>query len=418
VHPEAIVVNIELEREVRERRLTAVLEEAAGGGAPPALAERVLARVRAEPAPRRSQRRATLVAALLMVAGIAVVVATALSRGDAPEVQAQDPSPPGNAAEVTVTTAMVRDTCKPLHRSPPPGKAAARLSALADGAPFGLVLAPGVRGESKVDVADLTAHDAVVSVAAELGVGVSEFGAMMVVGIGPAASAARLRCSLRARSVDVRDLGELLHSWAGINLVVAGEVAGRVTFSVDDPVSPRALLDVVAHRLGLEVVGCGTVFALRRAKQGREPVQKVPDFGKEGEWGDLLDTVAHAAGGNFVIDPAVKGSVYLRTNSAARDEVVTALAAAVGADVRQLDRGMIHVVAQLGLPADLDLVAENVPDYSLLVETSDAKVTVDAPGMRDVRVAVAKASALDVLRAAAVATGRSLVRTDSGYTIR
>jgi len=409
-------VNTELEREVHERRLTAVLEEVAGDGVPAGLAERVLARVRVESPAGQSRVRATLLAALLMLAGIAVVVATARWRSGASEAPAQDPAPPpGAVPKITITTAMVRAACEPID-PPPPGDGVTRLLAVAKGAPFGMVVAPGVHGASKVDLARLTPREAVGHIAAELGTGVAEFGAIVVVGLGPAAPVERLRCTASVKDIDVRDLGKVLHAKTGMNFVVAGDLAGRVTFDLE-AVSARALLDVVAKQLSLDVVGCGSVLALRRASQRSEPPRAAPDFDR-GELRHVLTYTANVVGAKIVIDPAVVGIVSVRPNSCDPTDVLTALAAAVGADVRRLDSGVIHVMPQPALPAGVTLVAEGVRDFTSLVEVGDVKISIDAPATGEVRVWVAEAPSLDVLRGIAVATARTLARTETGYSIR
>jgi hypothetical protein len=402
------------EREVRERRLTALLEEAAGGGAPPDLAERVLSRVRS-PRPPRSRRGATLLAALLMLGGIAVVIATARLRVTAGDVPAQDPAPaPAKVVEITVNTSVVRDAVRPIDEVPPGGDGATRLLSLARRGPIGIVVAPGVRGESKGELAGLTWHEAVGRIAAELGAGVADFGTMVVVGIGPPARAERLRCSVNVKDLDVRDLGKVLHAKAGMNLVVAGDLAGRVTLDVD-AVPARALLDVVAQKLSLDVVGCGSVLALRRASARAKP-PGLTMYAPNLAIGEVLDHFAHLGHANMVIAPGIAGIVSVRANSPDRGDLLNALAAAVGAEVQHLERGVTRVLPRL-TQTDVTLVAENLPEWPTFVELGDVKVTIDAPPSA-VRIWTDNARAVDVLRAAAVATGRTFVRTDTGYTIK
>lgn len=407
-----------LEQEVRARRLDALLEDAVGGGASPDLAVRVLARLRAQPV-RRRRSTATWLAAACMFAGIAVVVATALGRqANVATASAQDPKP-GEVRTVTVTTAMVKAACVPVD-APPPGDGVERLLALANRGPFGIVVAPGVQGESKADLEGLTWHEAVASIAAELKVGVAEFGTMVVVGAGAVPGESGRRWSHKAYSPsDVRELPRLLHRFGGVlDIVCADDVAGQVSLETGG-VPTRAILEVVAEQLGLQVVGCGSVLALRRAVPAPAPDRVLLNF-KSRPIGEVIDTWAKLARGNVVIAPEVQGVISIGTLKPVTADLLAALGAAVGADVQHEDRGILRFVPRLPLPASVTLTAEQVTPRMVAETTGVPPELVSFANDADRRVGVTvdQVPAFDLLWATAVATGRTFARADQGYTIR
>ena len=408
--------------EVRARRLTAVLQEAVGGGCPPDLAARVLARVRAVP-PRKHS--ASLLAALCMLAGIAVVVATARGVGRAAAVAGtQEPAPqdpaPKEPAPFTVTTAMVQAAIVAVD-APPPGDGVARLLALASRGPASIVVAPGVRGESKAALEGLTWHEAVVHIADELGVGVAEYGSVVVVGIGARRPLAQLRCTIPAElpRLHVADVPRVLHRLGGLDCVVPASAAGQVAFDVRD-VPVRTLLDVVAARSSLQVVGCGSVLALRPVAVPPAPLRLALNL-RNRSIGDVLATWAKLAGRNVVIDAAVQGVVSVRTLTPHEPDLLQALAAAVGAEVVPEDRGILRFVPRLAAPpvtwttnarGDAETAAEvaarsGLPEGLLAAPGRPAKSVV----------VVAQAAAADVLQALALATGQQLRRREGAYVI-
>jgi hypothetical protein len=404
-----------LEAEARARRLTAVLEEVVGGGAPRDLATRIAQRLRGT---RPQTVAPRLLAALLMLGGVAVVVATSRWQSDVrPAVAPQEPAAKqAEVRKVTVTTAMVRAACEVID-APPPGDGVARLLELANRGKLGIVVAPGVHGTSKAALDGLTSHEAVCHIAAELGVGVAEFGTVVVVGLGDVVPVERLRCSFPAGrpAIDVRDLPRVLDR-IGLDLVVAADVSGQVVFDVAS-VPVRALLDVVAAQLSLQVVGCGSVLALRRATPLPAPARQALNL-KDRSILDAIDLLAHVAQLNVVIGPAVQGVVSVRTLTPDTTDLLVALTAAVGADVRGLGQGILHAVPRLTLPASLTQIAGPVTlrDVAKAAEVADLVVIPDGDERR-VELAVSHAPVHDVLRAIAVATGRRWVRSERTYAV-
>jgi hypothetical protein len=88
------------------------LAEAHGGAAPADLAERIAARLEAQPP---LPRPFPLLAALLMAADLAVAVMTARLFGPSSAHSAQDPAP---VPTVTITTEMVKAAFPPIEEPP------------------------------------------------------------------------------------------------------------------------------------------------------------------------------------------------------------------------------------------------------------------------------------------------------------
>lgn len=405
---------------VRTRRLTAMLEEALGGGAPAALADKIAGRLRDRPAPRRHW----LPAAALMAIGIAVVVAAGFLHHDSDRRAAQDPQPA--ATVVTITTAMVREVHEPIVE-PPPGPALDRLLAIAGRAKVSLVATEAVTGESKCSLADCAWRQAVARIAAEAGVGVGMFGEVVVVGLGPPLEPAMLP-RLTFDQAPLHEVLAALGKLSGLGVVFAADELGRcdcatavrVTMDVSD-VSPRVLLDVLAAKAGLEVVPVGQVFALRRAGAGQKPQRLALQF-RERAIADVFDTWARLRGRNFVIDAAVQGKVSVRATQIVEPDLRTALTAAVDAEVEELDRGILRIIPRHKLPAPSRIVLASqgvaVTDaVQILGLTKEHCQVVPDAGRVSMFVNRTQPDMHDLLRAVAIASGRTLVRRGEHHVI-
>ena len=405
---------------VRTRRLTAMLEEALGGGAPAALADKIASRLRDRPAPRRHW----LPAAALMAIGIAVVVAAGFLRHTSDRRAAQDPQP--EATVVTITTAMVREVHEPIVE-PPPGPALDRLLAIAGRAKVPLVATEAVTGDSKCSLADCDWRQAVERIAVEVGVGVGMFGDVVVVGLRPPLEPTTLP-RLVFEHAPLHEVLGALGKLPGLGLVFAADEQGRVegasvvrvTLDVAD-VSPRALLDVLASKAGLEVVPVGRVMAVRRAGPGQQPQRLALQF-RERAITDVFDTWAKLTMRNVVIDSAVQGKVSVRAVQIVETDLRMALTAAVGAEVEELDRGILRIIPRHRVPAPNRIVLASqgvaVADaVQVLGLTSEQCEVVPDAGRVSIFVHQTLPDMRDLLRALAIASGRTLVRRGDHHVI-
>jgi hypothetical protein len=407
-----------VEQEVAERRLTAVLEEACGHGVPHDLAARVrgsLSQSRGSAVPRRG----AVMPALLMAAAMAVVIVIASWHTRAAPLQ-QPSATQDTIRKVTITTAMVRAACVAVASPPAPGEAGARLLALANGGPCGVVVAPGVRGESRTDLAGLTWHEAVTQVAADAGARVEDHGDVVLVVPGEPVPLERTRCFAPGLPfVDIGDLPKLLQRACGVDLVVGADCSGQIALDVRG-VPVRALLQVIANQLSLQLVGCGTVLVLRRPVPA-PPARRVALNLTNCTMGQAIDAWTTVAGGNIVVAPGVAGVASVRAVSREPDALLAALAAAVGAEVVAEERGILRVVPRLAAAATATMTADHasLDDAARAVALPAGLLVVAADAARSrAQIAVSDADTLDVLRAVAMANGRRWLRRDREYTVQ
>ncbi len=402
-----------------ERRLAGLLAEVQGGGPAEDLAARIAQRLRAEAAPRHPLR---FVVALLMAAGLAVVVGIAWLCQDDARRLAQDPNPVVQADPVRIDTAMVRATITPVVE-PPVGNAVDRLLAVAGKAKVCVVVAPGVVGDSKCSLEGLDWREAIEHIAAEVGVGVAAYGDAFVVGVGSSTEPKRRVVSMKFAATGLHQVLKKLAIAQELELVVATDANGRVA-GVDrrieldvEAVPVRSLLEVVAANVGLEVVTVGSVFVLRKLGPVTAPARVALNF-RNHPVADVWDRWAHIAGRNVVIDPAVQGILSVRAFQFVERDWLNAMSAATAAEVDALDRGILRVMPRVPLPASVTLTAEGAEPVevaqTLRISTEQCVV---APGGGCVNVFAWRANAHDLLHSGALASGRTMVRRGAVYVI-
>jgi hypothetical protein len=203
------------------------------------------------------------------------------------------------------------------------------------------VVVAGVGGASSVDVNGLGARDAIEHIAREVGASVTDHrGVLLVRADGPSLPRAA-RVTLKAGPLTVREFAKQLHARTGVDFLVADDIGGRVTCDVVD-VPWFALLQHVAGRLQFDVVGCGSVLALRRHQPGHRRIRvglELPDRAV----GDVFSAWARVASANVVVDPAATGRVSVWAWSPDERGLVAALARAVGCEAVHEERGIVIV---------------------------------------------------------------------------
>lgn len=387
-----------------ERRLDAFLGEAVGG-APSGLDQRVLQRLAASPA---RARQGQLLAALLMLGGIAVVVAVAvLQHRDAtmaqePQGKEQPTVSVGNAdlpAATRVDVAAGADVVTELLRI-----------AKQAGVP---ILIGDITGTAKKALAQAPWREAMAVLAADAAAGVEELGPLLVVRQTPRPLPYGTRLTCGGTAVDVRDFAKVIATRAGVDLVVAGELHGRVSFEFDD--APwRDALDVVVGRLGGEVEGCGAALALR-PRRAAPPAPRTYFAQTRVPTSRLVDTMAKIAGLNVVMSTG-PGCVSVRAQGVPELLLLQALARADHASLHHEDRGIYRLdKREPPLQQPVLLTAEDVDlrAFAELVRSAtQATVPVPVDGKAKLSVFAKGAPLADLLAAAALATGHKVVDDD------
>ena len=146
---------------------------------------------------------------------------------------------------------------------------------------------------------------------------------------------------------------------------------------------------------------------------------KILQTGRGFPIGEVLARWAKVRGRNIVIDAGVKGTLAVFAFSPREDGLLTALAAAVGADFSQLDRGIVRIEPSVATKATMTLTSEQVELASVLThfEPVGPPIELATPGDERVSVFVSGGRVFDALRAAAIAAGHRLIRDGAGYRI-
>lgn len=415
-----------VEEEVRSRRLDAVVEEALGNGVPADLEDRVLQRVRGvEAAPRRAW---SAVAAITLLAGVLVVAVVAWLRSSRDGVTPlQDPQKTGAPTVIELLAPKPGEAAKEIDV--PAGNAAARAVDIVRGFGADIVVVGSNDAESRVALAGLSWREAIEAIAIERHVGLAEYGSTLLLGVGQVPTS-RARATFGSDVIRAVDALKILHVRGGMNFVVATErLGGRVRMDVRD--RPwRTVLDAVAAATGSRIVGRGNVLALVRSELQRsagarteEPMAGPISLQGPGSLQQTVDSWLRVARAELDVDIDARIDVPISRfacfgGGAVRERIV-ALAEAVHADVRE-SNGTLHVEPRLANDTGITMTAENMSLRDLVMMswmTQQPNVEI-ADGV-DAKVTVFVANSLwfDVLRAAAVAAGRQFVRTEKGYRI-
>lgn len=331
----------DVSEQVEEQLLTMALAERRSGG-PAGLEQRVLARL-AGAAVKPTPRAGRLLAAAVLLGGVAAVAAVAMTlRHDA--AMAQQPT--------------AQDPARQDPAPKPPAKVTA--AELPKDVHYGW--------DGKVPMLDLLAHVA-------------------------------------------KD--------AGLPFVAAVEPTDKVLEAKFAAASPRHLLARGARAAGAHLEQFGAVLAV---VPGAGPEEKVLDLKHEAlPIADVLANVATMAGGNFVIDAKVTGSVAVDVERVFWRDLVAALAAAVDAEVEGGGK-ILRIVPKGAAPAPRVFFAYDRSPVAKVVETigkiSGERIAVDTVGAGTVTVWVKNQPAADVLAAIAATQDCDLVKADGAWRFR
>lgn len=365
-----------------DRRLDADLREAFSDDLPQDLEQRVLRRVRRErqTATERAQssdakhtrRTGPLLAAASLLLGLGVVFAVAnvqdSGTGDGAGASQADPdrqdpkADPQAPATAVLTTESLQDAidAETLDPAPERGDVVDRLLAIADTPSVNLIVTPVVKGKSNIDLEGRTANEAIELLAAECNVQLSEQrGALIVGSIGQSGRIGqRLTLSTKdepAGRIPVRTFFRRMHRLLRINVVVSERVRGFVRCEVKD-VPWRIAADAVCKQLGLEIVGCGTVLAIRPAEPNGQA--RLRFRFRDSKVEDILTTWAKIGGKNLIVDDKVQGTLTLRTNDLPLDSLLRAVTDSVYAKAEQQGPNITRVAPE-GIHWSTDLLLED-----------------------------------------------------------
>jgi hypothetical protein len=263
-------------------------------------------------------------------------------------------------------------------------------------------------------------RDAVARLAAAAGGSIREVDGVLVVRAGAGGLPWQRRVTLHTQAVDVRAFALALCTQAGVDLVVAGDVQGRVRCDLEQA-SWRDALDVAADGLGAEVVGCGAVLLLRpRAANATAPPRV--RFAYAGlPSATIVDAIARIGGLNVVASPGLAGRLIVAAVGVEPGAVLAAVALAAGAEHVEEDRGIHRLVVDVPTAAPAPPAAQfaakdlTLATFADLLEASTrVRVAVPAAEGRTLSVFARAAAVRDLARAAARATGRRLTCDGDG----
>lgn len=395
------------------RRLHAELAESLGNSMPDTLPDQIAASLQQRPQSRtaarpqngrdnaahparsiRSSRPAWLVAAALLL-GTLVVVMVAKDREEqtstprqaanhsgelVTDAKTQDPQPQKQDATAPrvakLTTASVYVETR---EQPDPGDAVTRLFEIAKVDRINLVIAGSIRGESKIDLLGSNSSEAIERIAAELKVNLTEQrGVLIVGGIGQSGRKGQ-RVTLKCDAIPVREFIARMHKQTGINFLVADDIAGKVQCDVVNA-AWRSVIDEACRELRVELVGCGTVLALRRKAEAKQ-VREVTIHMKQQPAKSIMDTWAHPAKANLVTDAelhdALNDELSVTSHGLAANAFLLAMAEALHATATTTTRGITRLKPS---PPhwSTDLIMERVPMRQAL-ELNGSPATIELP---------------------------------------
>lgn len=383
----------------RDRRLDADLAEALGNEMPAALADRIASELRQPTAPARKVRamhgRTRWLAAAAVLLGIVVVTSVATSNGN--HSATADRQDPAGLATVTMESLKTKRI-----KSAAANDGVRRLLDLANFDETSIIITQKVMAPSQTLVEDCTAHEAIERIAAELKVGFAEYnGVLLVGGLGRSGQTGR-RVTMHCETMPVAAFLRQLHARAGANLILADNLAGAVTCKVTD--APwRAVLDHVCEQLKLEVVGCGTVLAVRP----QQPAPKAPRVRLQMESQDIeqiLTIWGLMEGTKVVVDNDVHCDITVSTKIADRMGLLNGLAAGTSSQfVEEKANKIVRFSADTRPQSSTTLTAENLALRT--VQEMAGYSCAAAPGKTEPTVDVLVRGALsrDVVRAACTA---------------
>jgi len=340
----------------RDRQLDADLAEALGDEMPANLADRITSELRqpmphARTAPARNSWTRWLAAAAVVL-GVVVVTSIATANGNGTGLAGgQDPAGVATVTMKSIETKRIV-TAEATDSSD-------RLLDLANFDETSIIITQAVKGPSKVALKDCTPRESVERIAAELNVGFAEYnGVLLIGGLGRSGQTGR-RVTMRCEAMPVAAFLRQLHARSGANLVLAGNIAGKVTCEVTD--APwRAVLDNVCAQLKLEVVGCGTVLAVRP----QQPAPKAPRVRLQMESQDIeqiLTIWGLMEGTKVLVDSDVHCDITVSTKIADRLGLLNCIAAGTSSQfVEEKTNRVVRFSADKAPQSSTTLTAESL----------------------------------------------------------
>jgi hypothetical protein len=214
----------------------------------------------------------------------------------------------------------------------------------------------------------------------------------------------------------VREFAKQLHARTGVDLVVADDIGGRVSCDVVD-VPWFALLQHVAVQLRFDVVGCGSVLALRRRQTAPErPRVVLKSVDKPAS--EVFAWWAARARTTVFVDPAGKGIVSVLAFKPDQQGLLTAVARAVGCDVAHDEGEIVSVRPSTKTERMTTFTAEHMTAREL-AELCGEKSELPAPATDSAATMTLfadNADVADVLAAIAAVTERPPAKGGDGPT--
>ncbi|HLQ38903.1 MAG TPA: hypothetical protein VK348_13930 [Planctomycetota bacterium] len=270
----------------------------------------------------------------------------------------------------------------------------------------------GLTGKVAQDAKGLPWRTAVAELAARIGAGVGEYGPILVLAPRVKTLPYETPLTLVTKDVDVRAFAKTVAARTGVAIVLAGDVHGRVRCDLNQA-SWRDALGEVARQLGCVVEGCGAVLVLRRA-----PVAAAPTLRTHFEFVDLglaeaVATIAKITSANVVVERMADVKVSVQGDEVSCGAVLAAIAAAVDTNFMGEAPNLFRLGGgNIAPKTATDVTAEDVDlrTFAELVRTA-TQINVPVPSDAKERLTVFAIAAplADLLRAAALATGRRVV---------
>lgn len=402
-----------IDEAVRQRRLHATLAEAAGQGVPSDLCERIMSS-RCAPSKRSSNSSRWLIAAgLALGLGVTSAVAFVSSGVDADRQEVQDPKPePVKPGRAVIDDASVKVEGVGFSDE---GEARSRLIELAGYVRRGVVVSHTVTGMSRTNILGLSGLEAVFAVAAEVGASVAEHDGILLVGMG-GRSLPNSRVTIQCVDVPLAEFLRTLHKESGVNLVISERAGGLVTCNVKN--APwRHVLSEVAGMLQLDVVGCGSVLAIKQG-QKRASVDNAIKNADGQKLLPLAHLVARMDHADVVVPPELHGAYSLQVRFFHPRTLLEVLAAASAADLSRTESSY-RLEPSILDRGDMTLNAEHLTPRELVdvIRAKSPECVVQSGASEKVTVLVKNSGRNEVLQALASAVGRQLKRTGTHYSI-